>query len=72
MQAPVYQDDFYSDAVILDPHTVYAKLREMGPVVYMEQHDVYALPRYAEVASVLRQPKRFISSRGPDLWRHNY
>lgn len=67
MQAPVYPDDFYSDAVILDPYTVYAKLREMGPVVYMAQHDVYALPRYAEVASVLRQPKRFISSRGVSL-----
>lgn len=67
MQTPVYHDDFYSDAVILDPYTVYAKLREMGPVVYMEQHDVYALPRYAEVASVLRQPKRFISSRGVSL-----
>ena len=67
MQTPVYQDDFYSDAVILDPHAVYAKLREMGPVVYMAQHDVYALPRYAEVASVLRQPMRFISSRGVSL-----
>ena len=67
MQTPVYHDDFYSDAVILDPYTVYAKLREMGPVVYMEQHDVYALPRYAEVASVMRQPKRFISSRGVSL-----
>ena len=67
MQTPVYQDDFYSDAVILDPHTVYTKLREMGPVVYMEQHDVYALPRYAEVASVLRQPKRYINSRGVSL-----
>lgn len=67
MQTPVYQDDFYSDAVILDPHTVYKKLRAMGPVVYMEQHDVYALPRYAEVASVLRQPKRFINSRGVSL-----
>jgi cytochrome P450/ferredoxin-NADP reductase len=64
---PVYEDDFYSDTVILDPIPVYAKLREMGPVVYMSQHDVYALPRYAEVASVLRQPKRFISSRGVSL-----
>ena len=67
MQAPVYQDDFYSDSVIRDPYPVYAQLREMGPVVYMAQHDVYALPRYAEVASVLRQPKRFISSRGVSL-----
>ncbi|MDH1334982.1 cytochrome P450/oxidoreductase [Comamonas thiooxydans] len=67
MQLPVYLDDFYSDAVIRDPFPVYAQLREMGPVVYMAQHDIYALPRYTEVASVLRQPKRFISSRGVSL-----
>jgi cytochrome P450/ferredoxin-NADP reductase len=67
MHIPIYEDDFYSDTVILDPIPVYAKLRDMGPVIYMAQHDVYALPRYAEVASVLRQPKRFISSRGVSL-----
>ena len=67
MTTPVYLDDFYSDAVIRDPFPVYAQLRDMGAVVYMAQHDVYALPRYDEVASVLRQPKRFISSRGVSL-----
>ena len=67
MQAPVYSEDFYSDEVIRNPYPVYARLRAMGPVVYMSEHDVYALPRYAEVASVLRQPKRFISSRGVSL-----
>ncbi len=67
MNAPIYDDDFYADSVINDPYPVYAQLRAMGSVVYMRQHDVYALPRYAEVASVLRQPKRFISSRGVSL-----
>ncbi|OOG50394.1 cytochrome P450/oxidoreductase [Polaromonas sp. C04] len=67
MKAPIYNDDFYADAVIRDPDPVYAQLRAMGPVVYMKQHDVYALPRYAEVASALRQPKRFINSRGVSL-----
>jgi cytochrome P450/ferredoxin-NADP reductase len=67
MHIPIYEDDFYSDAVILNPIPVYEKLRAMGPVVYMAQHDVYALPRYAEVASVLRQHKRFISAKGVSL-----
>lgn len=67
MNLPVYADDFYADDVILDPYPVYAKLREMGPVVWMARHGVYALPRYAEVASVLRQPRRFINSRGVSL-----
>lgn len=67
MQAPVYDGDFYADDVIRDPYPVYAQLRALGPVVYLSRHDVYALPRYAEVASVLRQPQRFVSGRGVSL-----
>jgi cytochrome P450/ferredoxin-NADP reductase len=67
MQLPVFDGDLYADAAIRDPHPVYAQLRAMGPVVWLSQHQVYALPRYAEVASVLRQPKRFSSARGVSL-----
>lgn len=61
---PISEVDFYSDEMIRDPYPVYAELREMGPVVYLEKHDLYALPRYKEVSEVLRQPLRFVSSRG--------
>lgn len=64
---PDYDGDLYADEVIRDPYPVYARLRQLGPVVWLSQQQVYALPRYAEVASVLRQPKRFISSRGVSL-----
>lgn len=64
MTLPVSNIDFYSDAVIADPYPVYAQLRDMGPVVYLEKHDLYALPRYKEVSEVLRQPLRFVNSRG--------
>ncbi|WP_298862133.1 cytochrome P450/oxidoreductase [uncultured Sulfitobacter sp.] len=64
MKTPSLDIDFYSDAVILDPYPVYAQLRELGPVVYLPQHDMYALARYDEVSEVLRQPLRFVSSRG--------
>lgn len=67
MPLPVFDDDLYADAVIRDPFPVYARLREMGPVVWLARHQVYALPRYAEVASVLRQPRRFSSARGVSL-----
>ena len=67
MKPPVFDGDLYADEVIRDPYPVYARLRAMGPVVWLSQQQVYALPRYAEVASVLRQPKRFISSRGVSL-----
>lgn len=64
MTIPSLDIDFYSDAVIHDPYPVYEKMRELGPVVYLPQHDLYALPRYDEVSEVLRQPLRFVSSRG--------
>ncbi len=64
MTIPEYDIDFYSDAVIQDPYPVYEKMREMGPVVYLPQNDLYALPRYEEVSDALRQPLRYVSSRG--------
>lgn len=64
MIIPSLDIDFYSDEVIKDPYPVYAKMRDLGPVVYLPKHDLYALPRYDEVSEVLRQPLRFVSSRG--------
>ena len=64
MNIPVSNLDFYSDAVIQDPHPVYAHLRELGPVVYMEKNDLYLVARYQEVSEVLLQPLRFVSSKG--------
>jgi cytochrome P450/ferredoxin-NADP reductase len=67
MHLPVYSGDLYADEAIRDPYPLYAQLRALGPVVWLQQHQVYALPRYAEVASVLRQPLRFSSARGVSL-----
>lgn len=64
MNIPVSDIDFYTDEVIKDPFSVYAKLRKLGPVVYMEKHGLYLLARYKEVSEVLLQPLRFVSSRG--------
>ena len=64
MKIPSLDIDFYSDEVIADPYPIYEKMREIGPVVYLPQHDLYALPRFNEVSEVLRQPLRFVNSRG--------
>lgn len=66
-QIPVYQGDYYSDEVILDPYPVYAELRAMGPVVWMEKHNCFALPRYAETSEALRCNDVFINSKGVSL-----
>ena len=64
MTLPVCDIDFYSDEVIRDPYPFYEQLRAMGPVVYLSKNDLYALPCYKEVSEVLRQPLRYISSKG--------
>lgn len=64
MNIPTSDIDFYGDAVILDPHPVYAALRALGPVVYLPANDLYVVARYKEVSEVLLQPLRFVSSRG--------
>ncbi|HSF91386.1 MAG TPA: cytochrome P450, partial [Paracoccaceae bacterium] len=61
---PVSRIDFYSDETIRDPYPVYEELRALGPVVYLEKHDLYALPDYREVSEVLRKPLLFSNSRG--------
>ena len=64
MKSPASDLDFYSDEAIRDPYPVYEHLRALGPVVYLSRHDLYALPSYAQVSDVLRQPLRFSSARG--------
>ncbi|MCV7229486.1 cytochrome P450 [Mycolicibacterium komossense] len=61
---PVYQPDIYSTDAILDPYPHYHQLRELGEVVWLPRHRVYALPRYAQCKSALRDDTTFISGNG--------
>ncbi|MGW1751750.1 cytochrome P450 [Streptomyces sp. NPDC002092] len=64
---PVYHPDLYSASAIRDTHPHYAALRELGPVVWLSKHKVYALPRYAECKQVLLDDETFVSSDGVAL-----
>lgn len=61
---PVYRPDIYTRAAILDPHPHYRALRELGPVVWLARHRLYALPRYAACKATLRDDGRFLSGHG--------
>jgi hypothetical protein len=61
---PVYEADFYSDAFIRDPWPHYARMRELGPVVWLPEHGNFALTRHATVLAALRNPDLFVSGRG--------
>jgi cytochrome P450 len=64
---PAYPANIYTNDAIVDPYPHYARLREHGPVVWMSRHRLYALPRYAECKSVLRDDTTFISGKGVAL-----
>ncbi|WP_030323299.1 cytochrome P450 [Streptomyces sp. NRRL B-3229] len=64
---PVYRPDLYSASAIRDTYPHYAALRELGPVVRLSKHRVYALPRYAECRQVLLDDDTFASSGGVAL-----
>jgi hypothetical protein len=50
-----------------DPFPVHERLREAGPVVYLDKWGVYGVARYEQVHAVLNDPETFCSSRGVGL-----
>ena len=61
---PAYAPDLHATRAIVDPHPHYARLRRLGPVVWLTKQRVYALPRYAQCKAVLRDDMTFISDGG--------
>ena len=66
---PVYEPDIFCVDAIVDPYPHYQRLRDLGPVVWLTKHRVYALPRYGECKAVLLDDKTFLSGRGVALIR---
>lgn len=64
MAVPSDPTNIYDDAVIRDPWPHYARLRDLGPVVWMEALGNYALTTYQAVRSGLRDHETFISGDG--------
>ena len=64
---PTSDIDLYSDDVLAEPHEYYRCLRESGPVVWLEQHNAWAITRYDSVRAVLRDWKTFSSASGVAL-----
>ena len=64
---PTYRSNIYSTDAIVEPYPHYARLRELGTVVWLPRQRVYALPRYTECKAVLRNDETFISGKGVAL-----
>ncbi|MET3963191.1 cytochrome P450 [Marmoricola sp. OAE513] len=64
---PSYRENLYTPANSTDPYPHYRRMRELGPVVWLPKHRVYAITRYAECKAVLLDARTFISGDGVGL-----
>ena len=66
-EIPRLDFDPFSIEFFADPFLTHEKLREAGPVVYLDKWGVYGVARYEQVHAVLNDPQTFCSSRGVGL-----
>ena len=64
---PVLAEDPFGDEVLADPGPFHELLREAGPLVRLEEYDVWAMGRYAQVHAALTDWQRFQSAAGVGL-----
>lgn len=62
--APEVYYDPYNVQLNMEPHEVFARIREEAPLYHNEQHDFYALSRYHDVNKAVIDHETFISGRG--------
>src|SRR5690606_22462497 len=61
---PISDLDPFSVDYIMDPFDDHERLRNMGPVIWLDKYKVWFLPRHEQVHAVLSNPKVFCSSKG--------
>jgi cytochrome P450 len=67
--APVFETDYdpYADENLGDPFPGYRMLRDGGTVAHLRRHNLYALPRYADVSAALSDWQTFTSANGQTM-----
>jgi len=68
VSVPPELDPFLSEH-LNDPYPVYARLRDLGPVVHLPDRDLWVVARYESVSAVLRDYRRFVSGLGSSYVR---
>ncbi|NHN56222.1 cytochrome P450 [Calidifontibacter sp. DB0510] len=66
-ELPHFDDDPFGPELLEDPHPFHARLRDSGPVAYLERYGVFALGRYEQVRAALSDWQSFISGAGVGL-----
>jgi cytochrome P450 len=56
--------DPYDREILADPYPAFRRLRDDAPVYYNEEHDFWALSRFADVEAALKERRIFSSKKG--------
>lgn len=64
---PISDIDLYTSAHIQRPHPAYQRLRQAGPVTWLERYQVWAVSTYREVCAALRDHETFTTRCGVGL-----
>ena len=67
MSAPCLAVDPFDESFLADPYAHHERLREAGPVVWLEPICAYGLARFDVVQAALRDHETFCSGRGVGL-----
>lgn len=63
--APVGDVDLFTDEVLANPHPCDAALRELGPVVWLERYNAFAVTRYKSIKSMYTDWRTFNNTGSP-------
>lgn len=63
-EIPASGVDLFTDEGLSDPYTLYQELRDLGPVVELETHGMYAFARYRQVREASGSWQVFSSAKG--------
>ena len=61
---PEYDHDIYGDEALLEPYAHYRAIRDLGAVVWLPRHQIWAMGRHADVVAALRNHAVFSSAAG--------
>jgi len=61
---PTVDVDLYADSVVEDSAAAFERIRDTGPVVRLPRNRIWAMGRYEEVRSALRDDELFSSDHG--------
>jgi cytochrome P450 len=64
MNVPQSSIDLFSEQALLDPFPLYRQLRDLGPVVWLPQYEMFVLSRYEHVRDAMRNWQVFSSAEG--------